>query len=220
MLTTLLGRVTTTQSLVGYERKRGQAQNPQRQPSPSPDAEQFSQRDARVPPEEVLFRRFGAPERFAEKDVYFANEELPEDGRAVLPDSDLLKSVHAYSSNFYEELGRRAGPGAFVGPRLIDERSMDETALLAMGILLEEAAREALGKRGDLVFTEGVEDSQTDQHRREGNDVRMEEEERLAEQEVTVGLLQSEDDFWRRKYPKRLKVAQQQEGSGRPAEVE
>lgn len=33
---------------------------------------------------------------------------------------------------------------------------MDETALLAFGILLEEAGREALGRRGDLVFTEGA----------------------------------------------------------------
>lgn len=32
---------------------------------------------------------------------------------------------------------------------------MDETALLAMGILLEEAAAEALGETGDLVFVEG-----------------------------------------------------------------
>jgi hypothetical protein len=34
---------------------------------------------------------------------------------------------------------------------------MDETALLAFGILLEEASRDALGKKGDLVFTEGME---------------------------------------------------------------
>ena len=34
---------------------------------------------------------------------------------------------------------------------------MDETALLAFGILLEEAGREGLGRRGDLVFTEGME---------------------------------------------------------------
>lgn len=34
---------------------------------------------------------------------------------------------------------------------------MDETALLALGILLEETGREVLGRRGDLVFTEGVE---------------------------------------------------------------
>jgi len=35
--------------------------------------------------------------------------------------------------------------------------SMDETALLAFGILLEEAGREILGNTGDLVFTEGEE---------------------------------------------------------------
>ena len=32
---------------------------------------------------------------------------------------------------------------------------MDETALLAMGILIEEAAKESLGGTGDLTFTEG-----------------------------------------------------------------
>ena len=32
---------------------------------------------------------------------------------------------------------------------------MDETALLAMGILIEEAAKESLGETGDLTFTEG-----------------------------------------------------------------
>jgi hypothetical protein len=32
---------------------------------------------------------------------------------------------------------------------------MDETALLAMGILMEEVCRETLGVTGDLVFTEG-----------------------------------------------------------------
>lgn len=34
---------------------------------------------------------------------------------------------------------------------------MDESALLALGILMEEATREALGETGDLVFTEGQE---------------------------------------------------------------
>jgi hypothetical protein len=32
---------------------------------------------------------------------------------------------------------------------------MDETALLALGILMEEATRDILGQTGDLVFTEG-----------------------------------------------------------------
>jgi hypothetical protein len=34
---------------------------------------------------------------------------------------------------------------------------MDETALLALGILMEEATRDVLGQTGDLVFTEGEE---------------------------------------------------------------
>lgn len=42
-----------------------------------------------------------------------------------------------------------------------DWKSMDETALLAMGILLEEATREVLGETGDLVFTEGEEQDGT-----------------------------------------------------------
>lgn len=36
-------------------------------------------------------------------------------------------------------------------------RCMDETALIALGILIEESAREISGDTGDLVFTEGVE---------------------------------------------------------------
>jgi hypothetical protein len=35
---------------------------------------------------------------------------------------------------------------------------MDETALLAMGILLEEMAKESLGETGDLVLVEVAED--------------------------------------------------------------
>lgn len=34
---------------------------------------------------------------------------------------------------------------------------MDETALIAMGVLLEEMAKEGLGKTGDLVLVEGEE---------------------------------------------------------------
>lgn len=34
---------------------------------------------------------------------------------------------------------------------------MDETALIAMGILLEEAAKESLGETGDMALVEGEE---------------------------------------------------------------
>ena len=36
-----------------------------------------------------------------------------------------------------------------------DIKSMDETALLAFGILLEESAAHVLGENGDMVFVEG-----------------------------------------------------------------
>ncbi|GKT60079.1 membrane protein [Colletotrichum tofieldiae] len=110
-------------------------------------------------PEEVLFRRKAAPERFAEFDVYMAHERnLLDAGRTSLPDSDLLKSIHSYASHFYSALGGpKRNPSYQVGARNIDERSMDESALLAFGILLEEAGKDVLGSKGDMVFTEGME---------------------------------------------------------------
>lgn len=99
-----------------------------------------------VSPEAVLFRRKNAPTRYVESDIYFANErEL----RTELPESDLLKALHCYTSDFYSRAIADDGTG--------DYRSMDETALIALGILIEEAARDTLGRTGDLVFTEGQE---------------------------------------------------------------
>jgi hypothetical protein len=120
----------------------------------SATAGRYSSRNPKLAPEEALFRRKNAPVRYAEQDIYWANEDLPEGGYRHLPDSNLLRSVHSYTSSFYEAAATRLGPRCVVGTRTIDERSMDETALLAFGILLEEAGREALGKRGDLVFTD------------------------------------------------------------------
>ena len=81
--------------------------------------------------------------------------DLPHEGRDVLPSSDLLKAAHSYASHFYDALGAGGRHDAhFVAGRGMDERSMDETALLALGILLEEAGREVLGAKGDMVFTE------------------------------------------------------------------
>ncbi|GAB7359301.1 hypothetical protein MBLNU230_g5953t1 [Neophaeotheca triangularis] len=101
---------------------------------------------AAVPPEEVLFRRKDAPVRFAEDDIYAADRHLKP--KQKLPQSDLLKTVHAYVADFYSQ---SALPGHHHSLK-----SMDETALLAMGILLEEAASEALGETGDLAFVEPV----------------------------------------------------------------
>ena len=145
----------------------------------------------------MLFRRKRAPERHAEKDIYTANEDLPQAGRGVLPETDLLKSIHKYASRFYDAMAVRQGPDCLVGSRLADERSMDETALLAFGILLEEAGREALGKKGDLVFTEGMEnqDSATGSLTH-GTGLE-------ADAAGTSGIGET---FWRRKYSKRRKL--------------
>lgn len=96
-----------------------------------------------IPPEEVLFRSRGAPQRYEETDFYWANEKLPLQG-AELPDSDLLKAVHAYASNFYGRRGEKA-----------DFCSLNETALMAFGVLLEEWADGLLGRGGEGVFVEG-----------------------------------------------------------------
>lgn len=105
-----------------------------------------------VPPEEVLFRRRHAPTRYEEDDIYFQERHLPPDVK--LPDSDLLKAVHGYASHLYGGMDeKRAERRREKGKEVDDGRatggggeweSMDETALLAMGILLEEAAGKAM----------------------------------------------------------------------------
>lgn len=87
-----------------------------------------------------------------ENDIYFANDNLPED--QPLPDSDLLKAIHTYTSDFYKYSTPDQGSCAW--------RSMDETALIAMGFLLEEMASEALEETGDMVFVEGEEVTDTE----------------------------------------------------------
>lgn len=98
-------------------------------------------------PEEVLFRRGtnANSKRLQGDDSYFAHENLPSD--LTLPSSNILEAVHAYTAHFYKHQFKRAGKN--------DYHSMDETALLAMGILIEELADEALGNTGDLVLVEG-----------------------------------------------------------------
>ena len=66
-----------------------------------------------------------------------------------LPESDLLKALHAYAADFYH---RSVGPEANSS-----YGSMDGSALIALGILMEEICKEALGKTGDLAFVEGEE---------------------------------------------------------------
>jgi len=94
-------------------------------------------------PEEVLLRRVNAPAQIP-CDYYNADEKLKPDQK--LPDSHLVKDIHMYVSHFYEATNESG--------ETYDFRSLDETALLAMGILLEEACKEPLGASGDMVLAE------------------------------------------------------------------
>ncbi|KAJ5676003.1 hypothetical protein N7462_008900 [Penicillium macrosclerotiorum] len=117
-------------------------------------------------PEEVLARAQNYPtkhQRLAsagEGDAYFAHERLP--SHLVLPDSSTLEAVHAYAADFYEYATDDHG--------LHDHQSMDETALIAMGILVEEMAKEVLGETGDLVLVEGEEVPEAPQERPQEDD--------------------------------------------------
>lgn len=75
-----------------------------------------------------MFRRKCAPERYEENDVYFASRHLTPTQR--LPEPDLLKALHAYASDYYSEGFSNTASKSF--------RSLDCSALLAMGILMEK----------------------------------------------------------------------------------
>lgn len=119
----------------------------------------------RLRPDEILFQQKNAPPRYAEDDDYFANEKLPPGHE--LPSGELLSTLHAYVSKLYS---RKAVPEHVW-------RCMDETALIAFGILMEETAREKLGENGDLEFTEETEDD-------DKMDVAQTEEEHSGEEEA------------------------------------
>ena len=130
-----------------------------------------------IGPEEYLLRRtrIGIPGEAVDEaarvtDVVSNNskERLP------LPDSDTLKAIHAYAADFYRACnGYRMGNDHHYEGGL-DSRSMDETALLAVGFLLEEAVREALGENGDMAFVEpqgredGLEESKMTRYQIQG----------------------------------------------------
>ena len=102
-------------------------------------------------PEHVLFRSAVAPELTEEQDVdldnvYWASEKLQPNQE--LPESDILKAIHEYCSDFYSKTSPDHGESDF--------KSLDGTALLAMGILLEEELKKALGETGDFAFLEAA----------------------------------------------------------------
>ncbi|KAF8531306.1 hypothetical protein BDD12DRAFT_869838 [Trichophaea hybrida] len=88
------------------------------------------------PADEVLARRIRAPDYVAPVD----SKEYD----ARLPDNDLMIAIHQYASDFYSAHG--------MAP--ISSKSMDESALIAMGLLLEETIEQLLGGGGHLALVD------------------------------------------------------------------
>ncbi|KAF3005773.1 hypothetical protein E8E13_007244 [Curvularia kusanoi] len=101
-------------------------------------------------PDEVLFKQANAPIRYEETDYYNAHARLP--ANQQLPSSELLTAIHAYVSKLYSRNTE--------GDSLPAWKCMDETALIALGILMEESAREVLGETGDFAFVEAADDEE------------------------------------------------------------
>jgi len=142
------------------------------EPRGSKNRDTLSSSKVALPPEEVLFRRKGAPVRYEENDIYWADRHLK--GGQMLPESDLLKAIHTYASDYYGRSTTNKGAADF--------ESLDETALLALGILLEEMAAHVLGETGDLAFTEGeeIEEQEVDGIAEEEQQPNAEESEELS----------------------------------------
>ena len=101
-------------------------------------------------PDEVLFKQANAPVRYEETDYYNAHARLPADQQ--LPGAELLTAIHAYVSKLYSRTTE--------GDLQPSWKCMDETALIAFGILMEETAREILGETGDFAFIEAADEEE------------------------------------------------------------
>ncbi|CAN6597556.1 hypothetical protein TRVA0_001S04456 [Trichomonascus vanleenenianus] len=91
---------------------------------------------AAVAPDDLLLHLNAKRSELANGD-----EAIPVIDHKDLPDSELLKALHYYAAEYYRHTGR---PRGF--------RSMDETALIALGVLVEEKIKEELGPNGHLCY--------------------------------------------------------------------
>ncbi|KAJ4344459.1 uncharacterized protein N0V89_012201 [Didymosphaeria variabile] len=113
-----------------------------------PTAGEQKRATLRLRPDEVLFKQQNAPPRYEEADYYFAHRKLPLDQE--LPSGDLLSALHEYIAELHDHdhSPEEEGPGFL--------RSMDETALIALGILLEETVKATLGETGHFALVEAA----------------------------------------------------------------
>jgi hypothetical protein len=96
--------------------------------------------------------------RYEEDDYYPAHRKLPPG--QTLPSGDLATAMKAYIEKLWAITGRRSRFSRKLMRR--SWRGLDETALIALCILMEETARGAMGDTGDLAFTEAAEESEHD----------------------------------------------------------
>jgi hypothetical protein len=97
-----------------------------------------------------LFKQSNAPIRYYETDYYYAHENLP--AGQQLPTGELLSALHAYIAKLYSRTEGLEMEKVW--------KCMDETALIAFGILMEETVRETLGETGDLALTEAADEQE------------------------------------------------------------
>lgn len=87
----------------------------------------------------------------------YENEGIPfpkegEKEKTLLPDGNLLLAIHEYASEYYARHSMSE----------LSFRSLDETALLALGILLEESVDTMLGTQGERAFVQQEEPERVD----------------------------------------------------------
>lgn len=132
----------------------------------------------------MLFKKANAPIRYEETDYYFAHEKLPAEQQ--LPTGDLLSAVHAYIAKFFARNPCPEMEKAW--------KCMDETALIAFGILLEETTREVLGETGDLALTEAADDEEERVLAGDDDDEAQKSEPEPERRKVSSSPLSSSDD--------------------------
>lgn len=118
------------------------------EPVYSRDRDTASSSTRPVPPDDILFNRKGARIRLAEEDEYVGIDDL-----GPIPPNDLLETMHRYVSQLYDRPNFQRNH--------LHYRSMDGTALLALGVLLEEALEQSLGETGHLAFLTAVEEEES-----------------------------------------------------------
>lgn len=136
-------------------------------------ARSVGQTETLLAPEEFLLRRHAKLERYPFVD------------HSDLPDSDLLAAIHYYISKKVEEQSTRESA----------YRSFDLTALIAIGIEVEEAINELLGEYGHIMYAEPTHNEAPSSSSSSGSDSNATsssvEDDRSSEDESSVYISES-----------------------------